>query len=140
MLFSVASTLGITVRQREVEIGLLRTVGATPRQARRLVRAETLARRGRRRRRSARPSSPWAAGALLAPCCATAAWSPTRVDYGAGPARSAATALLVVLTSLVAAAIAARRATRGPATVALAEGRAGTGRMPWWRVAARRCS
>ena len=42
VLFSLVSTVGITVRQREVEIGLLRIIGATPRQARRLVRAETL--------------------------------------------------------------------------------------------------
>ena len=42
VLFAVVSTVGITVTQREVEIGLLRTIGATPRQARRLVRAETV--------------------------------------------------------------------------------------------------
>ena len=43
VLFSVASTLAITVRQRAEEIGLLRVVGATPRQARRLVLAEAAA-------------------------------------------------------------------------------------------------
>ncbi|HYF71233.1 MAG TPA: ABC transporter permease, partial [Nocardioides sp.] len=42
VLSAVVSTVGITVAQREVEIGLLRTVGATPRQPSRLVRAETL--------------------------------------------------------------------------------------------------
>ena len=42
VLFAVVSTVGITVTQRETEIGLLRTIGATPRQASRLVRAETL--------------------------------------------------------------------------------------------------
>ena len=42
VLFSLASTLGIAVRQRGVEIALLRTVGGTPRQARRMVRVETL--------------------------------------------------------------------------------------------------
>ena len=40
VLFSVASTMGITVRQRAAEIGLLRTIGGTPRQARRLIRSE----------------------------------------------------------------------------------------------------
>ena len=42
VLFSVASTMGITVRQRTAEIGLLRTIGGTPRQARRLIRSEAL--------------------------------------------------------------------------------------------------
>ena len=42
VLFAVVSTVGITVTQRATEVGLLRTIGATPRQARRLVRAETL--------------------------------------------------------------------------------------------------
>ena len=43
VLFSVASTVGVTTHQRSGEIGLLRTVGATPRQARRLVVRETAA-------------------------------------------------------------------------------------------------
>ncbi|WP_235735183.1 ABC transporter permease [Nocardioides alcanivorans] len=41
-LFSLASTLAITVRQRDVEIATLRTLGSTPRQARRMIRVETL--------------------------------------------------------------------------------------------------
>jgi len=43
--------------------------------------------------------------------------------------------VLVVLTSLVAAAVTARRTTNGPATLAIAEARGGSGRMPWWRAA-----
>ncbi len=41
-VFAVSSTLSVAVRGRESEIGLLRTIGATPRQARRLLRREVL--------------------------------------------------------------------------------------------------
>jgi putative ABC transport system permease protein len=37
VLFAVASTLTLAVRQRDAEMGLLRSVGATPRQVRRMV-------------------------------------------------------------------------------------------------------
>ena len=68
VLFAVVSTVGITVTQREVEIGLLRTIGATPRQARRLVRAETLARGGPgRHHRCGRRHLRWPAPARHAP-------------------------------------------------------------------------
>ena len=40
-MFSLVSTLSVAVRRRDVEIGLLRVIGATPRQARRMVRTET---------------------------------------------------------------------------------------------------
>ncbi len=61
VLFSVASTMGITVRQRELEIGLFRTIGGTPAQARRLIRVEALRglrHRGRRRRGRGRARRP----------------------------------------------------------------------------------
>ncbi|MDI2127833.1 ABC transporter permease [Yinghuangia seranimata] len=41
-LFVVANTLGFAVRQQQRDLALLRAVGATPRQVRRLVRAEVL--------------------------------------------------------------------------------------------------
>jgi putative ABC transport system permease protein len=134
VLFSVASTLAVTVRQRGAEVGLLRVIGATPRQAGRLIRAEALvvtvvAATG---------------GALVAAVGGRALLAMLRsggmvaadVDYGGGPASLGAAALLVVLTATVAAAVTARRATRGPATVVLRETAADTGRMRWWRIAA----
>ena len=102
VLFSVASTLGITVRQRDVEIGLLRTIGGTPRQARRLIRVEALV--GRAVAAVAR--APWSRGSAGAPCSprsATAAWSPTPWTYAGGPASLGPPPSAWCSTSLVAA-------------------------------------
>jgi putative ABC transport system permease protein len=131
VLFAVVSTVGITVTQRETEIGLLRTIGATPRQASRLVRAETLL--------VAAVAS--AAGASLATVGGRALLAMLRdhdvvagsVRYDAGPA-PVATAVLIVLVSLLGSGIAARRATRGPASVTPSEGRADHERLARWRV------
>jgi putative ABC transport system permease protein len=133
VLFSVASTLGITVRQRADEIGLLRVVGATPRQARRLVLAEastvttTAAVLG--------VALAWPAGFLLLALLRNGGMVADDVTYGGGPAALGGTVVLVVLTSVVAAAITARRTTNGPASLAIAEARGDARRMPWWRVA-----
>ncbi len=131
VLFAVVSTVGITVTQRETEIGLLRTIGATPRQVKRLVRAETLL--------VALVAA--AAGAVLASFSGRGLLAmlqrgdmvadSVRYDPGAAPA---ATALLVVLVSLVAAGLASRRATRGPATITPSEDQPGSRRLPRWRV------
>lgn len=132
VLFSVASTMGITVRQRELEIGLLRTIGGTPRQARRLIRAEAFV----------VTLVAAAAGAAVAALAGRALLAALRssgmvgddVAYGGGWTSFGLTVLGMVATSMVAAAIAGRRATRGPVTVVLAEAGAGGGRMRWWRI------
>ncbi|MEV4620754.1 ABC transporter permease [Asanoa sp. NPDC049573] len=133
VLFSVASTVGITVTQRDAEIGLLRTIGATARQARRLVRAETLA--------VCLAAS--IAGALVASVTGRALLAAVgsaglidQADYGGGMVSLAITVGGVLLVCLAAAGVAGRRATHGPASVAPGEDRAGAGRMRWWRVAA----
>lgn len=134
VLFSVASTLGITVRQREIELGLLRAIGATPRQARRMVRLEALA----------VSFAAAACGGLVAAFTGRALLSMLReggllspgVEYAGGPVSLAIAATGVVLTSSIAAAIAARRATRGPVTVVLREAAGDDGRMRWYRVLA----
>lgn len=130
-LFSVVSTVGITVRQREVEIGLLRTVGAEPRQVRTLVRAETLV------------VALVAAilGALVASLTSRALLDllqsggvvGEQVSHSGGWVALAATVVLLLLVSLAAAGLAGSRASRGPATVAPSETRTGTGRIAWWR-------
>jgi putative ABC transport system permease protein len=133
VLFSVASTMGITVRQRELEIGLVRTIGGTPRQARRLIRAEALV--------VAVVAA--VAGAAVAALGGRALLSALRssgmvgddVAFGGGVTSLGLTALGVVATSMLAAAIAGRRATRGPATLVLAEAGNGTHKMRWWRIA-----
>ena len=132
VLFSVASTVGITTTQRATEIGLLRTIGATPRQARRLIARET----------GAIAVAAAVAGALLASVAGRALLAmirsgglvSERTTYDAGPASVGGAALLVLLVSAVAAAVAARRATRGPAGVVARESAGEQGRMRWWRV------
>ncbi|WP_028652904.1 FtsX-like permease family protein [Nocardioides halotolerans] len=133
VLFAVVSTVGITVTQRETEIGLLRTVGATPRQAARLVRAETFV--------VAVVAS--AAGALLASLGGRALLEMLRhgdvvadsVRYQGGAA-PAGTAVLIVLVSLLGSGLAARRGTRGPASITPSESARGSQRLRAWRVVA----
>ena len=81
-------------------------------------------------------SLPRSAGGPCSRCCATAGWSPTPSSTAAGAA-SLATAVLVVLVSLVG--VRHRRAAGRPAArppSRPSEGRAGAGRMRWWRVVA----
>ena len=130
-LFSIVSTVGITVRQREVEIGLLRTVGAEPRQVRALVRAETLV--------VALVAA--VIGAVVASLTSRALLDllqsggvvSEQVAHSGGWIALAATVALLLLVSLAAAGLAGSRASRGPATVVLSEARTGTGRIAWWR-------
>ena len=134
VLFSIASTMGITVRQRAVEIGLLRTIGSTPRQARRLIRAEALlvtvvaAVAG--------AALAWPGGRVLLAMLRSGGMVGDDVAYAGGPASLGLAAAGIVLTAMAATAVAGRRAVRGPATLVLSEGRAQAGRMRWWRVAA----
>jgi putative ABC transport system permease protein len=133
VLFSVASTLAITVRQRSEEIGLLRVVGATSRQARRLVVAEA----GIVATGAAVLGAlvAWPAGFVLLALLRNGGLVADDVPFRGGAGPLGGTVLGIVATSLVAAVVTARRTTGGPATLALAEGRAGAGRMRWWRVA-----
>lgn len=134
VLFSVASTLAITVRQRAEETGLLRVVGATPRQARRLVLTEvsvvaTVA-------ALLGAALAWPAGLVLLSLLRGAGTVADDVQYGGGAAALGTAAALVLLAALVASAVTVRRATTGPVTLALADARAGgPSRMPWWRTA-----
>ena len=132
VLFSLASTLSVAVGQRNVEIALLRTVGTTPRQARRMIRAETFV--------VALVAS--AAGAVIAWVGGRALLAMIRqgglvdgsVEYAGGGVSLALTILVVVLTSLFSATIVGRKATSGPATIALSDSLSGRQRMRWWRV------
>lgn len=134
VLFSVASTVGITTTQRSGEIGLLRTIGATPRQARRLVVRETAAVAGLAAVLGAGLAS--VAGHGLFALIRSGGLVTSAAEYDAGPASVGAAALLVLLVSGVATVAAARRATRGPAGVLLREAGAEAGRMRWWRIGA----
>ncbi|UPK74232.1 ABC transporter permease [Nocardioidaceae bacterium SCSIO 66511] len=113
VLFSVVSTLGITIRQRASEIGLLRTIGTTPRQLRRMVVAET---------------SAVAAGAsvlALIPGCLLGRWIlslvkdaemvSADVDHSVGAMTLLSTPVAMVLSAAIAATVAVRRAAKASA-------------------------
>lgn len=132
VLFSVASTVGITVAQRDTEIGLLRTIGATPRQARRLVRVETLT----------VCLVAAAIGALIASVTGRALLGATEssglidhAEYRGGVGSLAITVAGVMVVCLLAAGLAGRRATRGAPSITPGEARPDARRTRWWRVA-----
>jgi len=132
VLFSLASTLSVAVRQRDVEIALLRTIGATPRQTRRMIRAETVAVAVAGSALGA--AIGWLGGRALLAMLRHADMVAGSVEYAGGPASLATTAVVIVLVSSAAAGVAGRRATSGPATMALADSSSGTQRLRWWRV------
>ncbi|MDQ6522786.1 ABC transporter permease [Nocardioides sp. LHD-245] len=133
VLFSVASTVAITTTQRATEIGLLRTIGATPRQARRLIARETGAIALTAAVAGALAAS--VTGRLLFELIRSGGLVSDRTEYDAGPASVAGAAVLVLVVSALAAAVAARKATRGPAGMLVRESAGEHGRMRWWRVA-----
>lgn len=133
VLFSVASTVGINTAQRATELGLVRTIGATPRQVRRLVNRETLLVTSVSATLGALVA--YGGGALLLAALRDAGMVAPSVEYGGGPASLSIVVAGVVLVSLAASTVAARRATRGPARLVLAEASADVSRMRWWRVA-----
>lgn len=132
VLFSLASTLSVTVRQRDVEIALLRTVGTTPRQARRMIRVETLVVAVAGSALGALAA--WFGGRALLGLFRNGGMVSDSVEYGGGPASLGITAVAIVVTSLLSATIAGRKATSGRATMALADSGSDKGRMRWWRV------
>ncbi|KRF13797.1 hypothetical protein ASG90_13260 [Nocardioides sp. Soil797] len=134
VLFSLASTLGIAVRQRDVEIALLRTIGASPGQARRMIRIETFLVAVVASGLGA--AAAWLGGRALFTMIRNGGMVADTVDYAGGPASLGISMLAVVATSLVSATIAGRKATSGPATIALTDGTAGNQPMRWWRALA----
>jgi putative ABC transport system permease protein len=119
MVFVVASTCALSTRQRAREIGLLRTVGATPGQVRRLLYAETLVVAAV----AGLVGAP--AGALAAPLLAG-----PMIDVGVEPAEFAVPAqpiawvvafVLGIVVAVAGVTAAARRSSRIPPLGALRE-------------------
>ncbi|WP_164519652.1 FtsX-like permease family protein [Nocardioides ferulae] len=133
VLFATASTVGIAVGQRTTEVATLRTIGATPRQARRLVRLETLTVALAAALGGAALAG--IGGRLLLAMVRDGGLVADDVRFGGGPRSLGGVALVVVATSLVAAGVAARRTTRGPVREALASADVERSRLPRWRVA-----
>ncbi len=131
VLFSLVSTLSITVGQRAAEIALLRTVGATPRQVRRLVRLETFVVAVTASVVGA--AAAWLVGRGLLAAFRSAGMVSESVTFGGSVVSLAGTVALMVVTALVAASFAARRSSSRPARTALVEATAEQPRMPRWR-------
>lgn len=133
-LFSLVSTTGIALRHRTDEFVLLRTVGTTRRQARHLIRIETLlvAIAGT----TLGAAAAWVGGGALVALIRSNGIVDITVSYRAGPRSLGATAALLVVVSLVAATLAGRKAVREPAVRAPTDGPVGSSRMSRTRIIA----
>lgn len=134
VLFSVVSTLGITVRQRAAEIGTLRTIGATPRQLRRMVVAETVAVSTVASALALLPG--WLLGRWVLGLVQDANMVAADVDHSIGPMTLIGTPLAMVATSALAAALAVRKATKASAKEAEVAAATGAARMGKLRISA----
>ncbi|HZO67141.1 MAG TPA: FtsX-like permease family protein [Kribbellaceae bacterium] len=130
-IFVVASTFAFVVAARRRELGLLRLVGATPRQVRRMVRGEALtvavlaSLTGSVLAQLATPVLlDGVAGTELSPARLTPAdpWLPLAITFGIG-----------VLVALLGARAAARRAAKVPPVEALREAAVEPRRIGWLR-------
>jgi putative ABC transport system permease protein len=132
MAILIGSIVSLSIEQRMRELGLLRTIGATPRQVRRMVVRRTMA-----------PATIAAlAGALAGPVLARALFA--RIQGGGvvadvvalrqGVLSAAAGVVAALLATRVSVAVAAHRATRARMTQAVDEG-VGTGSLGKVRLA-----
>jgi putative ABC transport system permease protein len=116
-MFVVASTIGLSVLQRQREVALLRAVAATPKQVRRMIRWETLV------------VALAASAAGIVPGALLAGWlggalsergiAPEDMQVAVGAIPVLAAVASTVLTALIAVAAAGRRAARVRPTQAL---------------------
>jgi putative ABC transport system permease protein len=117
-VFIVASTLALSVQLRRRQIALLRAVGATPAQLRRMVLAETLLLAGPAAAAGVLPT--WVAGRRLLAALAEHGLAASRLAYHQGVVATVTGAAIAVVTGLVAARVAAREAIRVRPVEALA--------------------
>lgn len=131
VVFAVVSTTGVLVAGRVGEIALLRTAGATPRQVRALVVAETAAVAVVASTLGALLA--WPGGRALLAGLREAGMVATSASVVPGISL-AVTAGTVTLLSLVAAWLGARRASRAPLAGLLSGAESvRRARLPWWR-------
>ncbi len=132
VLFSIASTVGIVAEQRVREAGLLRTIGATPKQVRALIVYEAMV----------VTLFAAAAGVVVALAGGPALFDALQrgnlitpaSSYDASLASPSMAAGVVVVVGTVAAWISSRRATRGAATFSLRQAEVPVRRLRWWRI------
>ncbi|MFE6892750.1 FtsX-like permease family protein [Streptomyces sp. NPDC057694] len=118
-VFVVAGTLGLSIRQRERELALLRAVGSTPGQLRRMVVAETLVLAAVATALACVPGP--RAGRWLLGAFADAGVVPGSIAYRAGSVPLIVGIGTALLTAVCAALVAAHGAARTRPTEALAE-------------------
>ncbi|WP_116951320.1 FtsX-like permease family protein [Jiangella endophytica] len=133
VLFSLASTIGITVRQRTDEVVLLRTIGAAGAQVRSLVRGETLAMASVAAALGAVPA--WFGARALLDALRSGEVVGDDVRFQGGALALLATVVATVLVARLAASVAVARASRAPVREAGAE-QVREYRMPRWRLIA----
>lgn len=131
VLYSLVSTIGITVRQRTDEIVLLRTIGAAGGQVRALVRGETLVMASVAATLGAVPA--WFGARALLDALRSGGLISDGVRFRGGALPLLATVVAIVLVARVAASLAVARASRAPVREAQAE-QAREYRMPRWRL------
>jgi putative ABC transport system permease protein len=134
VFFSVASMVGLTVRQRAGEASLLRAVGATPRQTRRLIVVESTSVSAVAALLAAGPA--WLAGVGVLELLRNAEMVSDSTTLAAGGAAIGLTWLAMVLLSGLAAAVATRRAAKATVRAAQREGATGPVRISRWRTGA----
>jgi putative ABC transport system permease protein len=118
-VFVVASTLGLSIQQRQREMALLRTIGATPGQLRRLILGETLVLAVVATGLATIPGP--AFGRWLLNAFADAGVVPEAIAYRAGAVPVIVGVATALLTAIGSAYIAAQAAARTRPTEALAE-------------------
>ncbi|MFF8729223.1 FtsX-like permease family protein [Streptomyces sp. NPDC015171] len=124
VMFGVASTLGLSLQQRAREMALLRAVGSTPKQLRRMILTETAMLSVGSVLLALLPG--WAIGRLLFAVLSGSGVVSSEIVYHAGWIPMAVGALVTVLAAAGATRFAGRKAARTEPVAALAESTAGT--------------
>jgi putative ABC transport system permease protein len=124
VIFAVASTMQLAVRQRSEEFGLLRTIGTTPKQIRRMVSNESLLVTGIAAVAALVPG--WLLGRGVLALLRNGHLVSADVRYHAGPAPFAITIVAMLAAAAGAARFAARPALTGSAAGALTASRVGS--------------
>ncbi|CAL9323924.1 FtsX-like permease family protein [Streptomyces sp. SudanB182_2057] len=119
VMFGVASTLGLSLQQRAREMALLRAVGSTPKQLRRMILTETAVLSVTSVLLALAPG--YAIGRLLFKVLTSSGVVAPAITYHAGPLPMAVGAAVTVLAAAGATRFAGRRAARTEPVAALAE-------------------
>ncbi|MFB7085175.1 FtsX-like permease family protein [Streptomyces sp. NPDC056296] len=124
VMFGVASTLGLSLQQRAREMALLRAVGSTPRQLRRMILSETAVLSAASVLLALWPG--YLLGRMLFAVLTSSGVVSSEIVYHAGWMPMAVGAVVTVLAAAGATRFAGRRAARTEPVAALAEGAVAT--------------